>query len=257
MALFKPDAPDPQETAAAQTGTNIATATANAYLGNVNQKTPYGTIKYKQTGTKKVKDPTTGKTSKVPTFKVVTKLSPNQKKIQRAGEGAQISLAETANERADFLKDYLPNNEIDTTAVENWLYDLGTQRLDPRFERGRNDLSTRLANQGIAPGTEAYRREMDLYGQQENDAYNELALRGRGQAFNELVARRNQPINEITALLSGSQVSQPTAAPTNMPQIPTVDYAGLVQDNYNQRMQQSNQLLGGLFGLGAAGIKAF
>ena len=60
-------------------------------------------------------------------------------------------------------------------------------------------------------------------------------------------------------MLSGSQVSQPQFVPTGGNQIANVDYAGLVQDNYNAQLGQYNskvgqqqQLLGGLFGLGAS-----
>lgn len=51
-----PTPPDPKETAAAQTSTNVSTATANAYLGNVNQKTPYGSLTYKKTGDQFIND---------------------------------------------------------------------------------------------------------------------------------------------------------------------------------------------------------
>ena len=47
--MSKPDAPtppDPQATAQAQTGTNVSTAVANAYLGHVNQVTPDGALDY-------------------------------------------------------------------------------------------------------------------------------------------------------------------------------------------------------------------
>jgi hypothetical protein len=133
--------------------------------------------------------------------------------------------------------------------------ELGSKRLDPRFDRDRDALSTRLANQGIAPGSEAYNREMEGFGQTRNDAFNQLLLTGRAQSVQEALAQRNQPINEITALLSGSQVSQPQFAGTNMPTIPTTDYAGLVNSNYNQRVAKAQaegsftqSLLGGLFG---------
>ena len=47
--MGKPDAPqptDPKETSAAQTGTNVSTAIANAMMGNVNQITPNGSLTY-------------------------------------------------------------------------------------------------------------------------------------------------------------------------------------------------------------------
>ncbi len=66
---------------------------------------------------------------------------------------------------------------------------------------------------------------------------------------------------ELTALLSGSQVSQPQYANSNMPTIPTTDSAGLINNAYNQKLQawqqnnaNSQGLLGGLFSLGASFI---
>lgn len=41
-----PAAPDPYKTAEAQTGSNIATATANTYLGNANERGPFGNVDY-------------------------------------------------------------------------------------------------------------------------------------------------------------------------------------------------------------------
>ena len=67
---------------------------------------------------------------------------------------------------------------------------------------------------------------------------------------------RNQPINEISALLSGSQVTPPQFQTSAPPQIPTVDYAGLVNDHYAQEMQryqvkQANNPLGTILSLGS------
>jgi hypothetical protein len=81
------------------------------------------------------------------------------------------------------------------------------------------------------------------------------------QAFQQSLAERNQPINEVTALMSGSQVSNPSFQNTSEPTIPTTDTAGIINNNYNQQqqhyhqqMQQYNQIMGGMFGLGASGV---
>lgn len=147
------------------------------------------------------------------------------------------------------------------TAAEGKIDELGRARLDPQFARQEDALRTRLANQGIMPGSEAWKSEMDAFGQNRNDAYNQLYLTGRSQAVQEALTERNQPINEITALLSGSQVSQPNFVSTNQYTIPTTDTAGIINSNYQQqqqnyqsKVQQQNALLGGLFGLGAAGV---
>ncbi len=73
----------------------------------------------------------------------------------------------------------------------------------------------------------------------------------RQQWLNEKYAERSQPINEIASLLSGAQVQNPSFVSTNMPTIPTVDYAGLVQQNYANQMQayqQKQASIGGLLG---------
>src|SRR6187402_157578 len=77
----------------------------------------------------------------------------------------------------------------------------------------------------------------------------------RKQFLSEQYAQRQAPINEISALMSGSQVQQPTWANTTASQIPTTDYAGLTNNrfsqdmaNYQQSSQNFNQIMGGIFG---------
>lgn len=252
-----PTPPSPQETASAQTSTNIGTAVANNAMGQVNQITPYGNLTYDQTGTYQYTDPYTGDVHDLPQYTATTTLNDQQQQTLDASQAAQTNLAQLASERSDFLKDYLPGTEAATDQIDAKLYDLGSKRLDPRFQRQRDATHTRLANQGIAPGSEAYNREMDLIGRSENDAYNQLLLQGRGQAMSEV----NMPLNQITALLSGSQVSNPNVQYSAPQGAATTDVAGLINQNYGQQMNnyntqmaQRNSLLGGLFGLGAAGI---
>jgi len=78
----------------------------------------------------------------------------------------------------------------------------------------------------------------------------------RNQYMNEQYALRNQPINEISSLLSGSQISNPNFVNTPNNQIPTTDVAGLINNRFSQDMdiykQESanqNALMGGIFGL--------
>lgn len=78
----------------------------------------------------------------------------------------------------------------------------------------------------------------------------------RNQYLSEQYQQRNQPINEITALLSGSQVSGPNFINTAQQNIPTTDIAGLINNNFSQQLdnykQQSanfNSLMGGIFGM--------
>lgn len=80
----------------------------------------------------------------------------------------------------------------------------------------------------------------------------------RDRAIAERTNLRNAPINEIAALLSGTGVTNPQFVNTSSAQIPTVDYAGLVQNNYANQMnawQQQNAAVGNMWGnlIGAAG----
>ena len=87
----------------------------------------------------------------------------------------------------------------------------------------------------------------------------------RQRGLNEMLALRNQPINEITALMSGGQVSLPTAAGYNAPQIGaanigdyTYNSAGLANQQWQTQLQnetaRQNALIGALGGVAGAGM---
>ena len=84
----------------------------------------------------------------------------------------------------------------------------------------------------------------------------------RNQFMNEQYAARNQPINEISSLLSGSQISNPNFVNTPNNQIPTTDVAGLINtrfsqdmDVYKQESANQNALIGGIFGMLGGAMK--
>lgn len=254
-----PPAPDPRQVAAAQTAQNIGTAIAQQSLNNVNQVTPYGSLNYEQTGTTQWTDPNSGAVYDIPMYTATQTLSPEQQQLLQTGQATQQSLADTGLAQAGLLGEVL-GAPVDLTndAVEGRLMDLGRSRLDPALDRRRESEMTRLAQQGITRGSEAYDRAMSRLDESDNDAYNQLMLQGRGQSVQEILAARNQPINETSALMSGSQVSQPSFINPNTPQLANVDRAGLEMNAYNQQLaawQQQQQSAGGLFGgiLGAAG----
>ena len=123
MGLFsKPDAPeppDPQETSAAQTGTNISTATANNTMQMVDQFTPYGNLTYQKTGTESIFDPFTEKTYEIPRYSSTQTLNPTQQATLDETQSAEFNLGALANERSDFLPDYLPTTEA---AIANGVF---------------------------------------------------------------------------------------------------------------------------------------
>ena len=233
-----PKPPNPKDTSAAQTGTSVATSIANTLLQNTNQVGADGsTLTYGQTGDFKFTDPYTNQTYTLPQFTATQKLSAPAQAIYDTTQAAQGNMATAAKNLSGNVTGSLsqPWNP-DTSAIEKRLFDLGATTLNPQFERQRAELETRLSNQGIKLGSDAYTRAMTDLSNAQGQSYNDLALRGRGQAFSELQAIRNQPLNELSALLSGSQVSMPNYNPNTPAAIPTTDNAGLINKNYADRL---------------------
>jgi len=250
-----PKAPDPVATAQAQSGMNRDTALTQSQLNMVDQQGPYGSLTYTQNGNNTFVD-SQGKTVSTPKYTATTSLSPQQQQILDQTQAAELNLGTIANERSDFLKDYLAQPFDVNSATEAKLNELGSARLDPRFAREQEALRAQLVNSGIRPGTAAYTSAMGDFGQTKNDAYNQLALTGRQQAFQEASYERNQPLNEIGALLSGSQVQGPEFVNTPQTQVGGVDYTGLVNSKYQSELASSNAKMGGLFGLLGTGLTA-
>ena len=206
-----PKAPDPQETATAQTGTNVATAIADAFLGNVNQVTPDGSLTFDQTDTFSFNDPTSGKTFDIPRFTATQTLSEQQQALKAINDQTQSNIATVGRDQSARIGDLLGTPfDVGNEATEARLFELGSSRLNPQFARDEETLRTRLSNQGIKAGSDSFDRALNRFDERKNDAFNQLLLRGRGQAVQEGLTERNQPINEISALLSNSQVSQPS-----------------------------------------------
>lgn len=252
--MKKPKAPDPAATAAAQSGMNRDAAISQQLVNMVDTSNPWGSTSYQQTGSTGYRD-SSGKWVTIPTFTQTTTLSPEQQAIFDAAQGAETNLANIAQDQSARIAETLADPfQFNNQDAANWAYDLGAQRLDPRFQREEASLRDRLINSGIRPGTEAWNREMSRMGETKNDAYNQLMLQGRGQAFSEALTTRNQPINELTALLGLTQVDNPAAmsGPTPQASVAGVDYAGMVQDQYRAKLANHQSALGGLFGLAGA-----
>lgn len=316
-----PKAPDPKETAAAQTATNIATAQANAALNNVNQITPYGSLTYSQTGSQFISDPNGGvywynpstgeyrsappggasggggttrsqgknnltpaqlaflgvngvgggsgsssipegwqqvRGNYIPTYTATQTLSPEQQKIFDQTQAAQLNLGRLANQQSARLIDYMANPvNLSRENVENYINDHFSDDFNSQWGQRQTDYETQLANQGIRMGSSAYTRAMNDFSTQRSNAYDNMYGNQYAQAANLLLTERNQPLNEIASLLSGSQIQNPSFVNTPQHTIPTTDYAGIVQQDYQNRLgawQQQQQtmggILGGLFGLG-------
>lgn len=248
-----PPAPDPVAVANAQAAANVKTATTQQQLNMVDQTNPYGSQRYKQVGTW---------ADGTPRYEMTTTLSPEEMRNQQQQwefDNASNTLGINQVKKLTGILD--TPFKLDNAATENRLMELGRQRLDPVLSRRRDALETKLYNQGVMPGTEAYKRAMEEDTFRANDAYTQLLLSGRGMANQELLAERNQPINEITALMSGGQVNQPQFGNTPQTSVANTDVAGITQQGYEnsllpwkQKNAQNQAMMSGLFSLGGAAL---
>lgn len=253
-----PAAPDPKETSAASTGTNVATAIANAGLNSVDQVTPDGSLTYETIGYETMTDPYTGQTYQIPKRRATQTLSEANQQIKANSDQAGINLSGLASDQSAAIRDRLNTPfEFNNQDAADWAYDIGASRLNPELASREASLRTTLANKGIREGSAAWNAEMGRLTQAENDARNNLALSGRQMAYNEARDQYTLPINTITALLSGSQVSDPNYVNTPQSTIPTTDNAGIINQDYankfnayNSQMNQWNAVAGGLMGMG-------
>lgn len=238
---------------------NLDTALTQQLVNMTNQVGPWGSTTYSPTGSASFTN-SQGETISIPQFTQTTTYSPEQQAIFDKTTQAQTNLAGLAADQSAKMGEYLSKPfEFNNQDAANWSYDLASQRILPQQQQARESLDASLVNRGIRPGTAAYEREMTRMQQGNNDQLNQLALQGRGQAFNEALQTRSQPINELSAFLSSSQVASPTTGFSSTPQaqVGGVDYTGLVSQNYQAQVGQQNALMGGLFGLAGAGVSAF
>lgn len=258
MGKSQPKAPDPAKTAAAQGQWNSFTAQQQQAMNMTNQNSPWGSLTYDQTGTQTIIDPN-GKPVTVPRYTANTTLTPEQQNIFDLSQKADTNLAQIASEQSGRVGELLNDPfSFKNDDASQWAYDLASPRILKQQQQNQASLESQLVNAGIRRGTPQWDAEMSRLTNANSDQLNQLALTGRSQAFSEALAQRNQPLNEIIGLMSGTQIQNPnsTFAQTPQSQVAGVDYTGLVNQKYQGQLQQYNAqmgALGGLFG-GVASI---
>jgi hypothetical protein len=182
-----------------------------------------------------------------------------------------------------FSYDGLPAAPTADTAArqmyQKQVLDFYDSRNNAQFDRMREQARTRLVNQGVPEGSEAYNRTMAQLEQQIGDqrlAAQTAALQASGaemergyslqanqrdRAIQELVQKRQLPLNEAIALISGTQTNVPqfSAPPATSVNAPNVE--GNTWNAYNAQVQAANAknaqttgLVSGLAGLGLSFI---
>lgn len=252
-----PPPPDPAKVAAAQAAANKETALTQAQLNATNQVTPYGNLTYTS-----VMGP-----NGVPQYTATQTLSPQEQALFNLNQQTRQNVGQIGVDQSARLGTLLGTPvDLSPSAVSGYLTDLGNARLQPILDQQWKATESDLMNRGIMPGSAQYQLAQDAFNRQRNDAYNQLILGGFQQGVGDILAQRNQPINETTALLSGSQVQNPNYVNTPQTGVANTDVAGITNSAYQNQLaaaglqnQYNQSLMGGLFGLGgtlgAAAIK--
>ena len=239
-------------TAKAQSVANRETAVTQYGLAATNQKTPTGSLTYEQIGT--WPDGT-------PRYQATTALSPEQQNLYNLNTATQSNLGNIGVEQSNRIRGVL-NEPFDINAARGEkLADINRTFLDPQWARNDEALRTDLFNRGIRPGSEAYDAAVQDAGDAKARAYDRMFLDSYERANTAALTERNQPLNEITALLRGSGVQQPNLTGTPTPGVAPTDVIGAQQQSLNQQnigyqadVASNNALMGGLFGLGGTAL---
>ena len=285
-----PPTPDYAGAAVAQGAANLESARATARLSNPNTYTPYGTQLVSYEGD-------------VPTIRqTLTPTAQKTLEAQQGVELALANLGAKGAQTASGVLDKPfsfggpdVQTSLDLSNVAKMPVNAGMtgqeaimQRLEPSLARQRTSTETQLINQGLRPGSEAYNNAINLLGQQETDARQQAVLQGlnldiganqqgfgqaleagkfgntaQQQALAEAIQLRQLPLNEITALMSGSQIQNPQFGAYSgstvqaAPLFASAQAQGQFDANkYNQEVSQANAQTAGLYSLGGAALGA-
>ncbi|HSC81962.1 MAG TPA: hypothetical protein VLC08_16525 [Chitinolyticbacter sp.] len=89
------------------------------------------------------------------------------------------------------------------------------------------------------------------------NAYTDASNALRGQQLQERQQIRNAPINEISALMGGSQVTVPEFQAYNSPSVNAAPIGDYINQNYQARLSNYQNKMSGLFGLGGGMLNMF
>lgn len=264
-----PPPPDPAATAAAQAQANKEAVRESALVNQISQITPWGNLTY------------TGEIG-APDRTVTQTLDPAQQELLDLTNQASAKYGQTANAQMDAVRAKLAQpidygalgaaptvSDATRQSVAQAMYD----RINPQLDRDREQLETRLANQGIMLGSEAYKDALGDFDRARTDtrlaidaaAGNEMARdfglqsQARNQAINEIAQQRQIPLNELSAMLTGTQVQSPQFLNTSQYNVQPADIMGATYGSYNGELnaynaqqQRAAANTSALYGLGGA-----
>ncbi len=259
-----PAAPDYASAANATAAGNLEAAKYTTQANRADQYTPYGSLTWAQG---KNADGTDNNkwTQSVNLNSQGQELLDQQNKTS----AGLSNLQDAATDRVGATMGSAIPDSYDPTKATNNASQLINERLAPQQARDKAALENQLANQGITQGSEAYTQAMESQGRTQNDAKQQAELSGinlgqsqQAQQYAQALSNRNLPMNELNAIRTGSQVSNPSFS--NYSQQATTggaDMLGAANSSYNAALGGVNaanagtgNLVNGLFSLGSAAM---
>ena len=266
-------APPPDYASAAKetAAGDIEAAKFATNANRINQYTPYGNLTYQYKPQYDAGGKETGGG-----WSQTMNLTPAAQKALDSQLALNQKYGDVANIGFDKARKIIESPQLDVSQLPERAINVGQtaqdailSRLQPNLDRQDEALRTRLANQGITLGSDAYGREMSQQAQASNDLQMQAALQGisldqanRASALQEQAYLQDRPLNLINALRSGNQVNAPQfqqfaqQATTQGPNM-----LGAAQSQYqadkdaaNASSAGSSGMMGGLLGLGGAAV---
>jgi hypothetical protein len=233
-----------------QTAKNNLDAARTATAANrVNQVTPYGSLNYTQTGEDSYGNPM---------WTATQSISPELQGLSNTVLGNL-----QGQYGQNFSGGNLPSYGIDPGQTYS---DAIMKRLQPQMQMEQKQFDAQMANQGIPVGSEAYENASRVFQQGQNDKQTSAITGGMGvglqanqQQYGQNLTNYNNALNvanQVKGLTTPGYVnSAQQATPAG------ADLFGAGMAGYNANMGQYNaqqagqqNAMGGLFGLGQAGL---
>lgn len=257
----RPKAPPVPDTA--------GTIQAQKEASQVSQFTPYGNLVYGRY------NPETGQFEETVRDAVQMQESPFQEQLRTSGEELSLGLSQQllgqgqnlgqVRSASSIEQGLMPFNQDFSSEIkrlEDATYNQMTERAIPEFDRQREKIEQRLADQGLPIGSEAYNRELNRLEQQQGDQLKQASMQsilaGRDEhsrLANLLMGERGQQFNIGSSLMGLEQQDRARqygevgnllglSQPFTQFATPQVDVAGITQQGYQNQLGRYNQKLG-------------
>jgi len=226
-----PAAPDYTGAARETAAGNLAAARAATAANRVSQYTPYGSLEYQQTGTDTQGNP-----------------------MWAATQGTNPQTQGLINTSLSSLQSSLNNPMYGINPGQTYSNAI-MQRLQPQQEMQKKQFDAQMANQGIPVGSEAYQNAARQFQQGQNDQLTSAIVGGMQTGLQAQQLQNAQAAN-VKNLATPNYINpaqQATTAGADILGATNSQYTNQL-NAYNAQQARNANTMGGLFGLGAAGL---